>query len=249
MICEKNDSIPAVVNQDQRWRETSAILQRTRYAEHLNPYVAIAGQQEEQGIFLEDAARAQRGKWRESIFGVSAERALDLEIGVGNGEFFAHHGAVHPERCLLGIERKFKPLIQSLRRVQRAQLSNAALLRYQADQLEEIFAPGELNNIHLFFPDPWPKQRHHKNRLINDEFLKSTFKLQRLNSRLEIKTDNDDYFAWILRYAKKSSYYLEAQTDDLHQSPWNETNFMTQFERLWTRKGLKTKYLRLIKNT
>jgi tRNA (guanine-N7-)-methyltransferase len=178
---------------------------------------------------------------------VANETPLDLEIGVGNGEFLAHHASLHPERCVLGIERKFKPLVQSLKRAQRAELNNAALLRYQAGHLEDIFAPEELNNIYLFFPDPWPKTKHHKNRLVNDRFLKSTFTLQRANSRFEIKTDNDEYYEWILQFAKNSQYEIDAQTTDLHQSSLSVANYMTQFERLWTEKGLKTKYLRLSK--
>jgi len=247
MDCNKNESISAPLDRNQRWRETATILSKTRYMEFRNPYVSIAQQEEERGVFLEDAARARRGNWRESTFAASEQTPLDLEIGVGNGEFLAHHSALHPERCVLGIERKFKPLVQSLKRLQRAELENAAVLRYQADHLEDIFAPGELNNIYLFFPDPWPKTKHHKNRLVNDKFFKSTFTLQRPDSRFEIKTDNDEYFEWILQYAKNSQYEIEAQTTDLHQSAFNMANFMTQFERLWTEKGLKTKYLCLRK--
>lgn len=248
MVCDKNDSISAPVERNQRWRETATILQKTRYVEFRNPYVAIAQEEEERGVFLEDAARARRGDWRRSTFDVTERTPLDLEIGVGNGEFLAHYAELHRERCVLGIERKFKPLVQSLKRAQRAELKNAALLRYQAGHLEEIFAPGELNNIYLFFPDPWPKTKHRKNRLVNDKFLRSTFALQRADSRFEIKTDNDEYYEWILRYAKTSQYEIEAQTTDLHQSELNVSNFMTQFERLWTGKGLKTKYLCLRKN-
>jgi tRNA (guanine-N7-)-methyltransferase len=247
MVCDKNDSISAPVERNQRWRETATILQKTRYLEFRNPYVAIAQQEEERGVFLEEAARARRGNWRKSTFDVAEQTPLDLEIGVGNGEFLAHHASLHPERCVLGIERKFKPLVQSLKRAQRAELNNAALLRYQAGHLEDIFAPEELNNIYLFFPDPWPKTKHHKNRLVNDRFLKSTFTLQRANSHFEIKTDNDEYYEWILQFAKNSQYEIDAQTTDLHQSSLSVANYMTQFERLWTEKGLKTKYLRLSK--
>jgi tRNA (guanine-N7-)-methyltransferase len=247
MVCEKNDSISAAFEHNQRWRETATILQKTRYVEFRNPYVAIAQQEEDRGVFLEEAARARRGDWRKSTFNVAEQTPLDLEIGVGNGEFLAHHANLHPERCVLGIERKFKPLVQSLKRAQRAELNNAALLRYQAGHLEDIFAPEELNNIYLFFPDPWPKTKHHKNRLVSGKFFTSTFTLQRANSRFEIKTDNDEYYEWILRFAKSSQYEIDAQTTDLHRSSWNTANYMTQFERLWTEKGLKTKYLCLRK--
>lgn len=246
MICEKNDSKPALLEQDQRPRETSSILRRTRFVEYRNPYVSIA-EREEKGLYLESAARAQRGQWRKSTFAAPSEMPLDVEIGTGNGEFIAHHSAAHPERCVLGIERKFKPLVQSLKGLQRAELSNAAVLRYQADHLHEIFAPQEIDDIFLFFPDPWPKKRHHKHRLVNTAFLKSTFMLQRPGARFVIKTDNDAYYDWILEHVQQSEYIIEAQTRDLHQSPWNAENYRTQFERLWTRKGLKTKYVQLRK--
>lgn len=247
MVCEENSSKSAAMTQNERWRETATILERTRYVEFRNPYVAIAQDQEEQGVFLEKMARERRGKWRESTFNALPEMPLDLEIGVGNGEFLVHHSAVHRDRCVLGIERKFKPLVQSLKRLQAAELNNASVLRYQADHLEEIFAPEELNDIYLFFPDPWPKTKHHKNRLVNQDFLKSTFMLQRKGSHLVVKTDSDEYYQWILRFANQSHYEVAAQTPDLHQSEWNATNYRTQFERLWTSKGLKTKYLLLKK--
>ena len=246
MICENNDSKPALIEQDQRPRETSSILRRTRFVEHRNPYVSIA-EREENGLHLESAARAHRGEWRKSTFNAPSQMPLDVEIGTGNGEFLAHHSAAHPERCVLGIERKFKPLVQSLKGLQRAELNNAAVLRYQADHLDEIFAINELDDIYLFFPDPWPKKRHHKHRLVNTTFLKSTFNLQRPGSRFVIKTDNDAYFEWIFEYAKQSDYSIERHTRDLHQSEWDAENYRTQFERLWTRKGLKTNYLLLRK--
>lgn len=231
----------------RNWNETSTIMQKTRYVEFRNPYVKTARQQEGNCLFLEKLARSKRGNWRKSTFSVAETAPLDLEIGTGNGEFLAHYAAANPRRYVLGIERKYKPLMQSLKRIYRGDLENAAVLRYWADYLEEIFEPQEINDIFLFFPDPWPKKKHHKNRLVNADFFKSTFALQRPQSFFTIKTDDDDYYEWILRFAQQSQYRVVAQTTDLHNSPLGDGNFMTQFERLWTSKGLKTKYLRLQK--
>src|SRR3954468_15125842 len=65
----------------------------------------------------EERAPTFRGQWRANAFGVLENMPVDLEIGTGNGLHFAHHAARYPERCLIGLELRYKPLIQSIRRV------------------------------------------------------------------------------------------------------------------------------------
>ncbi|HMN68549.1 MAG TPA: tRNA (guanine-N7)-methyltransferase, partial [Bdellovibrionales bacterium] len=146
------------------------------------------------------------------------------------------------ERCLLGLELRYKPLIQSIRRARLNGRDNARIARYNAYLLPELFTPGELNDVFIFFPDPWEKIRNHKHRLIQDEFLTRLFEMQRPGSRLIFKTDSRDYFDWSMTRFQRSPYRLVGHTYDLHKSEYAATNFITQFERIFMRQGLQIGY-------
>ncbi len=79
-------------------------------------------------------------------------------------------------------------------------------------------------------------------------FLDVLFELQKQGSTVEIKTDHDGYFDWILEHKQDCKYKTLRESRDLHASEWAESNFQTHFEKLWTSKGIKTKYLLLEKS-
>lgn len=218
-----------------------------RSPDHFNKYAAQADHEFANWVFTEGRAITQKGLWRSSVFKVANDKPLDLEIGVGNGYFFEHICASNPDRNFLGLELKFKPLIQTTKRTLKRGCENGRFIRFDAGELPQIFEPGELDNVYIFFPDPWPKKRHHKNRLITYEFLMTLYELQRPGSVVQFKTDNVEYFDWVMERLPKTPYKIEAQTRNLHESEWASENFHTHFEKLWTGKGLKTHYLRLRK--
>jgi tRNA (guanine-N7-)-methyltransferase len=196
----------------------------------------------------EERTPSFRGRWREDAFAVPAETPLDLEIGTGNGLHFAHRAMAAPERCILGVELRYKPLIQSIRRARRAGCVNARTSRYNAYLLPEMFAPGEINDVYIFFPDPWEKSRNFKHRLIQDEFLVRLHEMQRPGSRVFFKTDSQSYFAWAMTRFERGPYKLEEHTPDLHKTELSAGNFITQFERIFMQQGLPIAYARLLKN-
>lgn len=113
--------------------------------------------------------------------------------------------------------------------------------------VHELFAPNEVDNVYIHFPDPWPKKRAFKHRLIQDGFLVELFKVMRPGGFVEFKTDNVDYFDWTLEHVKRSPFRIFRETRDLHNSEWASENFMTHFEKLWTGQGLKTHLVRFEK--
>lgn len=211
----------------------------------VNIYVEKVHQEFQNWIYAEDRAPSLKGRWREGAFNSSKDKALDLEIGTGNGYYFEHYALQHPDRLLLGIELKFKPLVQTIKRALLSGSENAKLIRYNASLADKLFETGELNNVFIFFPDPWEKKRQLKHRLISLEFLMTLYELQRPGSQLVFKTDSKSYYQWVLERAQKSPYKVERQSEDLHKSEWARENFMTHFEKLWTRKGRVTHYLLL----
>ena len=220
-------------------------LNLTRTLPNPNQYVEMMCGEFASWAFDEERAPKLKGLWRSQVFKCADEIPVDLEIGPGNGVHFAHQAKSQPGRCLVGIELKYKPLIQSIRRAIRAGCRNARIMRYDAAFPGDIFADGELNDVYVHFPDPWEKKRSWKHRLIDEEFLETLYRLQRPGSVLDFKTDSNDYFAWSLERFQKSRYRIEGWTRNLHQSEWQERNFITHFESLFLRQGLAINYARL----
>lgn len=199
--------------------------------------------------FNEERAVLQRGEWREKVFEVAPTHPMDLEIGTGNGTHFANLAHTNPDRAILGIEIKFKPLIQSIKRAVKdgpmAKASNARILRYDACRLDDLFAAGELNNVYIHHPDPWPRERQWKHRLIQDDFLVMLHGLMRPGTFVDFKTDSPEYFEWAVERFKRSPFIVERETWDLHNSEWSSENFITQFEKIFLAKGQPIHYARL----
>lgn len=207
-----------------------------------NAYVLAMSSDFKEWVIDEEMAPLCKGHWREKVFnsdGSTHRTFVDLEIGTGNGLFFAHRAKTQVDRFLIGIERKYKPLIQSVRRAVRDGSQNMRICRYNAYEVSHLFEPNEIDDVFIHFPDPWPKTRWHKNRLLQTEFLQNIFELQKNGSILEFKTDNLEYFEWALERIKASPYVIEELTFDLHKSEFQSQNFVTHFESIFLRQGLK----------
>jgi tRNA (guanine-N7-)-methyltransferase len=229
-------------------RSAQLRVSRTRDIPVPNEYILALQGEYSPWSFDEERTPGFRGRWRQDAFGVDPGRPLDVEIGTGNGLHFAHLAQRAAQRCVLGFELRYKPLIQSIRRALRAGCQNARISRYNAYLLPELFEPGEINDVYIFFPDPWEKGRKHKHRLIQDEFLARLFERQRPGSRLFFKTDSQGYFEWALRRFERSAYQVELATTDLHRMSPPLENFVTQFESIFLRQGLPIGYAQLIRN-
>ena len=212
-----------------------------------NPYVRLLVEDYASRAFHEEKAVEYKGRW-DQVFPLQTFSGIDLEIGTGNGLYFAHRASLNPDRLLLGIELKFKPLIQSIRRaLNQGATQNALMMRFNAYQVERLFSAQELNHIFIHHPDPWPKTKHWKHRLIQAEYMQKLFQIQKTGSFVEFKTDSKDYYLWSMNVFKKSSYDIVEWTEDLHGSIYSERNFVTHFERIFLKKGQPIFYIRLVK--
>lgn len=212
-----------------------------------NPYVKMLLEDYSYRALDEVRAPLHKGQWATAISGKTFTK-VDLEIGTGNGYHFADRASKNTDRLLVGIEIRFKPLIQAIRRaINLGAKDNALMLRYNAYRLEDLFTEQELNDVYIHHPDPWPKKKHWKHRLIQDEFLAKLYKMQKPGSILEFKTDSQDYFMWATEIFKRGPYKMMAYTEDLHNSEWASLNFVTHFEKIFLRQGLPIYYTKLIK--
>ena len=199
-------------------------------------------------VFDEEKAPSFKGVWREKVFGTVGNTPLNLEIGPGNGLHFARLCQSAPAERFLAVELKYKPLIQTVRRLKTAGAVGGRAVRYNAALLERLFAPLELNRIYIHFPDPWPKRRQSKHRLITEDFVKKAFAAQRSGSGLELKTDDQNYLLRAKKLFLRAGYVLQKHRADLWGGlapPTGET--LTGFERIFVKKNIPVGFLELKK--
>lgn len=220
-------------------------VSKTKNIPNPNEYVKALYGECKDWTFDEEKTPTLKGLWRSDVFKVEPNHPVDLEIGTGNGFHFAHFAKSNPDRRLVGIELKYKPLIQTIRRALADGATNMRICRYNAVLIDQIFENEELNDVYIHFPDPWTKSVKH--RLIQDDFLNELFKVQKTGGKIYFKTDSRDYYLWALEKFKASPYTIIDHTDDLHQSKWASINFVTHFERLFTSKGFPTHFVLLEK--
>lgn len=221
----------------------------TRTLPKQNAYTLALDNEFKDFAFNEERAPLNKNKWRSEVFHCEASMPMDLEIGTGAGMHFAFHANKFPERKLVGLELKYKPLIQSIRRAQAKGLKNSAICRYHAFNLDLLFGAGELNNVYIHFPDPWVTPRKPKNRVVNKNILNDLYEMQRPGSFLEFKTDSREYFLWSLDEIKETKYEIEFQTLNLYdqESVYKQNNFQTSFERIFVNQGIEINYIKLLK--
>lgn len=232
------DDRKSATNLRRRINLTATLPRPNQYTEALNgEYAHIA--------FDEQRVLLNKGQWREKVFQKDSATPLDFEMGTGNGTHFAYRARLHPERLLVGMELKYKPLIQSIRRASLGGARNAAICRFHGFDVAEVFSPAEINDVFIHFPDPWVTPKKPKNRIVNRDFLSTLHKLQRPQSLIDFKTDSEEYFDWALEEIAASPYETIGLTRDLHQSEFSQGNFVTQFESIFLRKGQPIFFTRL----
>ncbi len=202
----------------------------------------------EKWAFSEERVLGKKGQWRSTVFEAPSHCPLDLEIGTGTGYHFAYRTQKAPERKIVGLELKYKPLIQSIRRAVKLGCENGRMARYHAFNIQDLFASAEIDNVYIHFPDPWERPRKFKHRLLNREFLTKLYELQKAGSFVEFKTDSLEYYKWAREEILASPYTVEFETTDLHRSSKKDENFITGFERIFINQGIKINQMILRKS-
>lgn len=225
-------------------RSAQQQISLTKNIKKPNKYVKALYNEYKDWVFDEISAPKLKGKWRKT-FAKNYKGPLHLEIGPGNGKHFAQLCLNHPENYFLSIELKYKPLIQTIRRVKRQNSVNGRVIRYNAGLISDLFEEQELNNIYIHFPDPWLKKRRgKKHQLLQEAFCEKIYKLQKSSSVLELKTDSENYFIQSVKYLKKAGYQLCEYNLNLYKNAKQEKSLiekLSQFELLFFQKTVPIK--------
>ncbi len=160
---------------------------------------------------------------------------LHLEIGAGDGSFLVAFAQARPELNVLGLERLLGRLRKIEKKSRRAKLENVRLLRIEAGYFVKfLLPPASLEAVHIYFPDPWPKRRHRKNRLIQPEFVQDLHRVLRPGGHLYLRTDDADYFSQMQTVLAAAPNFAALDT------PPELLATVTDFEREFHRRGTPT---------
>jgi len=161
------------------------------------------------------------------LFGRAAPQIL--EIGFGMGETTAAIAREHPEHDYLGIEVHTPGVGSLLKRIADLHLENVRIVQHDAvEVLEHMIAPAVLAGVHLFFPDPWPKKRHHKRRLVQLPFVALLASRMKPGATVHACTDWEEYAQQMLQVLS-ADRALENTAVDYAERP--ESRPETKFER------------------
>ena len=142
-------------------------------------------------------------------------REVWLEIGFGGGEHMAAQAGLRPDALVLGAEPFLNGVASALRHIDEAGLENVRLLEGDARQLLMDLPDACLTRVFILFPDPWPKIRHHKRRLIQAETVTELARVLKPGGRLRFASDWADYVDWTLeRFAASPAFRWGAERAD-----------------------------------
>jgi len=183
-------------------------------------------------------AQEAGGDWP-AIFG--REAPLHVEIGSGNGFWITHMAGLHPEWNWLGVEIRFKRVVLVARKLRAAGVGEfARIMRYDAFMVEEILPAGGLAGLYVNHPDPWPKDRHAKNRLLARPFGELVTRLLEPGARLRIKTDTGSYIDEFAAAIDGLPLTIIGESRDIARdgTPWPEDDDrVTNYQRKFYEKG------------
>lgn len=160
-----------------------------------------------------------------------------LEIGFGNGDALAVMAAAHPQHNYLGIEVHRPGVGSLLLKLENHAIGNVRVICADATQvLQQNIADGALAAVYIFFPDPWPKKRHHKRRLLQAEFIQLLRLKLKPGGRLHIATDWRDYAESVMDVLEAAPGFNNVAGPDMYSSR-PEYRPETRFERRGRRLG------------
>ena len=161
---------------------------------------------------------------------------LEVELGCGDASFLVNHAKAHPERNFIGVERLGGRIRKLDRKGRRAGLTNLRGVRIESSYfLEYLLPPKSAAALHIYFPDPWPKRKHLKNRFINERFLEIAQRVLTGDGIVYLRTDHEDYFEQMTTVFAASNVFRPVET------PADLSARLTDFEEDFQKQGVQTR--------
>ena len=183
-----------------------------------------------------------KGLWNSKIF--KNNNPIHIEIGMGKGTFIKEMALAFPKINFIGIEKFDGVVARAINNINEEIPSNLRIIKTDAINVKDIF-DKEIDTIYLNFSDPWPKKRQIKRRLTSPIFLDAYENIFRHNKVIVMKTDNIDLYAYSIVSLSEYGYIIKDASLDLHKR--EEFNIETEYEKKFSKEGVKINYLKAIK--
>ncbi len=175
-------------------------------------------------------------------------RPLELEIGSGKGTFLVQQARRQPDANYLGIEWAGEFYRYAADRMRRHQLHHVRMMRADATEFLRFWCESEVARvIHLYFSDPWPKKRHHKRRVVQDDTLREFHRVLGPEGELRLVTDHAELWAWYEDHAARHADLFERVSFDSPESAGEDEVVGTNFERKFREEGRAFHAMTLVK--
>ena len=160
---------------------------------------------------------------------------LEVELGCGDASFLVEYARRNPGKNFIGVERLLGRISKLDKKGRRAGLANLRGVRIESSYfLQYLLPPRSASVLHIYFPDPWPKKRHRKNRLVNEHFPALARAALTPGGVVYLRTDDPDYFAQMTEVFGASREFQKVET------PVELAELPTDFEREFNTRGIQT---------
>ena len=156
-----------------------------------------------------------KGLWRELKPHCTA---LWVEVGCGKGKFTAETAEANPDVLLIAVERCREAMVVAMEKAQSMGLTNVFFIDMDVANIEEIFAPGEMDRLFINFPDPWPRKKNGKRRLTHRGFLDKYCRTVKAGGEIHFKTDNAPLFEFSVEEFAACGLEVKNLTRNLHEN-------------------------------
>lgn len=191
-----------------------------------------------------EAGKPYRGLWAKEFF--DNENPVVLELACGKGEYTVNLAQMFPDKNFIGIDYKGNRIWRGAKTATEDNVTNVAFLRIQIENLTEYFAPGEIDEIWITFPDPQPQLSREKKRLTSPRFLVKYRELLKPGGFVNLKTDNDGLHAYTVEKIAEHKLQLSAKTEDLYKSEFASEVLCikTYYEKKYLQHNKNINYLK-----
>jgi tRNA (guanine-N7-)-methyltransferase len=160
---------------------------------------------------------------------------LEVELGCGDASFLVNYAQKNPQSNFIGVERLLGRIQKLDKKGRRAELNNLRGVRIESAYfLQYLLPPKSASALHIYFPDPWPKKKHRRHRIINDNFPALARSALASGGKVYLRTDDADYFSQMIEVFAASKEFQKIET------PVELAEVLTDFEREFNARGIPT---------
>ncbi len=186
--------------------------------------------------------RNVKGNWNNNIF--KNNNKIFLEIGHGKGQFIINNALKNNDINFIGLEKFASVQVIPVKRTEELDIKNLVFISTDANEIEDIFSKGEIEKIFINFPDPWPKDRHNKRRLLYKGFLEKYHNILSKEGIIEFRTDQEKLFEFALEEINEfKKFEIVEISRNLHKE--KNVEFKTEYEEKFSNNGDSIYFIKL----